>query len=210
MMFNVGIQDLRWAPLETLDVSGNKLVGFVPPMLCATGDINGNGENGEFHCDIIACSAGTWSPIGRATQKRSRAIEDDNRYECLPCPGGTEHLGSKLCPKANVIGSIKKPVYVDDTFIVGAVLAAMCLCCSSGLIGAKVQRLLYGKSSDKTSKNLAIYGDTETGPVENDDGQGSTRIVACINGSGDVGGEEELYFLNNLQDDNGEEGKEIS
>ncbi len=52
--------DFRFLPLEYLDVSGNKLEGDVPPMLCLTGDINGNGENGYFNCDTIACPSGTW------------------------------------------------------------------------------------------------------------------------------------------------------
>ena len=49
---------LKFPPLERLDISGNKLVGFVPPMLCLTGDINGNGAYGNYRCDFIACNPG--------------------------------------------------------------------------------------------------------------------------------------------------------
>uniref|UniRef100_A0A7S4VIX4 Leucine-rich repeat-containing N-terminal plant-type domain-containing protein n=3 Tax=Ditylum brightwellii TaxID=49249 RepID=A0A7S4VIX4_9STRA len=85
--------DLRFAPLEYLDVSGNAIRGFVPPMLCLTSGINGNGADGTSTCDVIACSEGHWSPIGRATTP-----EEPVQYECIPCyEGSSPFLGSKTC-----------------------------------------------------------------------------------------------------------------
>jgi hypothetical protein len=37
--------DLRWTSLTRLDISGNKLRGVLPPMLCMMQELNGNGEN---------------------------------------------------------------------------------------------------------------------------------------------------------------------
>lgn len=176
--------DLRFAPLESLDVSGNKIEGFVAPMLCLTGDINGNGENGDFSCDVVSCSAGTWSPIGRATHKTSRFVEEEGRYECQPC-SGAKYLGTKTCPVAHVVvGSFSKSTGDTDeiVFIAGLIVAALFLCCTSGIIGARISRFL--------SRNAM------TGAVK----EGSKSDGAVISGSSekynDQDEAEELWFLN--------------
>lgn len=130
--------DLRWSPLESLDVSGNSLEGFVPPMLCLTGDINGNGENGDFNCDTVACSLGTWSPTGRATHMASREAALD-RTECEPCEAA-KYLGSKHCPSslsASTGGWLRMPVAaaVDGALLLSvlvamAVVSCFCLSCA--------------------------------------------------------------------------------
>lgn len=58
--------DLRFAPLEILDVAGNQLTGYVPNSLCRKSGVNGNGLDGLYSCDVIACRSGTYAPDGRA------------------------------------------------------------------------------------------------------------------------------------------------
>eukprot|EP00594_Rhizosolenia_setigera_P016419 CAMPEP_0178963884 /NCGR_PEP_ID=MMETSP0789-20121207/15307_1 /TAXON_ID=3005 /ORGANISM="Rhizosolenia setigera, Strain CCMP 1694" /LENGTH=562 /DNA_ID=CAMNT_0020648473 /DNA_START=36 /DNA_END=1724 /DNA_ORIENTATION=+ len=79
--------DLRWAPLEFLDVTGNEFKGIVPHELCKKEGINGNGNNGSFSCDMIACSSGYYSATGRASTGK----------KCVPCKEGGSFLGSKVC-----------------------------------------------------------------------------------------------------------------
>lgn len=75
---------LRFAPLNVLDVSGNQLRGIVPPLLCNMDKVNGNGQNGDFVCNNIACPIGTYSQTGRGI--------------CRICDeGGAAFLGSKTC-----------------------------------------------------------------------------------------------------------------
>lgn len=84
--------DLRWAPLEVLDITGNELRGIIPLKLCEKDGINGIGKNGQFGCDMIACSAGFRSERGFATA-------DD---KCQPCKDGkTSFVGSKMCFGSN-------------------------------------------------------------------------------------------------------------
>jgi len=176
--------DLRFAPLESLDVSGNRIEGFVPPMLCLTGDVNGNGEDGDFACDVISCSAGTWSPIGRASHKTSRFIEEEDRYECQPCPGGAQYLGSKMCPVVNVVvGSFAPSSGNTGGIIAGFILAALLLCCTSGIAGARVSRFLSQKAviNGKAARSRSSAAQGGSG--------GSGK-------SGDQDEEEELWFLN--------------
>jgi len=79
--------DLRFAPLVNLDISGNQLIGIVPPKLCMKG-INGNGIDGAFRCDLIACPQGTYSNTG---------IADDDRT-CEPCNDAENYiLGKTQC-----------------------------------------------------------------------------------------------------------------
>lgn len=82
--------DLRWAPLETLDITGNRLRGIVPPILCRSQGINGNGDNGEFSCDSIACGVGFYTKTGLGNR-----LPDGGMY-CDPCIYDT-FLGSKEC-----------------------------------------------------------------------------------------------------------------
>ena len=173
--------DLRFAPLESLDVSGNRIEGFVPPMMCLTGDINGNGQNGDFACDVISCQRGTWSPIGRATHKTSRFVEEEDRYECQPCPGA-KYLGTKTCPAVNVIvGSFSESSGNTDGVIAGLVVAALLLCCTSGIIGARLSNFL--------SRKAVVGGAKESG-------KGSAVRSGSSGESDDQDDAEELWFLN--------------
>jgi len=87
---------LRFPPLEVLGLANNKLEGYIPPMLCLAGNVNGNGMNGHFNCDVIACPPGSWSPIGRSSP--SGVEQDEEIYECKPCHRhGSAFLGSRQC-----------------------------------------------------------------------------------------------------------------
>lgn len=76
--------DLRFPPLEELDLSNNHLVGPLPPLLCEKEGINGNGDKGVMSCDAIVCAEGTWHVNGNA------------HSGCLPCPRG-HFLGQTGC-----------------------------------------------------------------------------------------------------------------
>lgn len=126
--------DLRFAPLEYLDVGGNQLKGFVPPMLCLTGDVNRNGENGDYNCDNIACAPGFYSPIGRATAKGTVDPKTMLKYVCQPCPLGALHVGSEVCAvRGDSVGSttrafLSQPVTTNvAALIMGVLLAAVCI-----------------------------------------------------------------------------------
>ena len=177
-----------------MDLSGNRIEGFIPPMMCLTGDINGNGENGDFACDVVSCQRGTWSPIGRATHKTSRFVEEEDRYECQPCPGA-KYLGTKTCPAVNVIvGSFSESSGNTDGIIAGLVVAALLLCCTSGIVGARLSQFL--------SQKTAVGGSKESS-------KGSAVGSGDSGKSGDQDDAEELWFLNIPKDgiDDGVETK---
>merc|ERR1712154_745090 len=59
--------------------------GVVPPLLCLKEGLNGNGEDGLFDCDKIACDLGHYSETGSGN--------------CQACKHGGSYLGSKHCHK---------------------------------------------------------------------------------------------------------------
>lgn len=102
--------DLRWAPLELLDISGNGIRGIVPPKLCDKPGLNGNGSQGSYGCNKIACPIGTYSPSGREREGEL----------CLPCHhNNAEVLGNNSCRKVG-IGSSAFGVFI---FLVTLALA---------------------------------------------------------------------------------------
>lgn len=100
--------DLRWAPLEKLDVSGNKLRGIVPPALCRQQGVNGNGQDGEFSCERIACPMGFYSDTGNGVTPGS------NGPKCKPCVYGGVYLGTKVCSIANAVLPIRNKHIFSD------------------------------------------------------------------------------------------------
>jgi len=80
--------DLRYPPLEELDLTGNQLQGPLPPLLCTMSGVNGNGVNGEFSCDMIVCPEGTFHWGGHTPTYQS---------SCIPCPGNKDLLGQTTC-----------------------------------------------------------------------------------------------------------------
>lgn len=82
--------DLRFAPLERMDISGNRLIGLVPLMLCTKLGINGNGLISKLGCNHIACPVGYYSSTGTGSWS--------NTVKCLPCRKGDGlFLASKKC-----------------------------------------------------------------------------------------------------------------
>jgi hypothetical protein len=102
---------LRFAPLKKLDVSGNKLVGIVPPLLCNKDGLNGNGkEQSALTCHAIACPVGTFSHYGHGI--------------CQPCDNGEGmYLASKNC--SPVIGSTSREIELEHTRSAGKVVAGI-------------------------------------------------------------------------------------
>lgn len=82
--------ELKFAPLERLDVAGNRFLGIVPESLCYKAGLNGNGMNGEFTCDHIACPIGQFSPLGTGS------VADPKSPQCQPCLTA-RFIGSKSC-----------------------------------------------------------------------------------------------------------------
>lgn len=84
--------DLRWTSLTRLDVSGNKLRGVLPPLLCMMQELNGNGENNVYYCDRIACPANTFNAFGH---------HGYHGEPCQPCydvhPPEETYIGQKTC-----------------------------------------------------------------------------------------------------------------
>lgn len=60
-------EELSLAPLQTLTLAENYLSGYVPDALCRKVGVNGNGRDGFFGCDFVACRMGTFHPEGHAT-----------------------------------------------------------------------------------------------------------------------------------------------
>jgi len=82
--------DLRFAPLELLDIAENVMTGFVPVGLCQKAGVNGNGKDGIFTCDTIACHPGSSSSLGRADAGTSG-------IKCATCDSAALYLGSTVC-----------------------------------------------------------------------------------------------------------------
>ena len=127
--------DLRWTSVIHLDVSGNRMRGLIPPLLCMMGELNGNGRDGAFYCDRIACPPGTYNSLGRL----------DGGEACRPCNDETTpFIGQKACVKSRGSGfDWKKEIeaaqlagermgmspIVRVGIVIGALLLAIILCC---------------------------------------------------------------------------------
>lgn len=81
--------DLRFPPLEHLDISDNVMTDCVPSGLCRKSGVNGSGKDGIFACDTIPCQPGSASPIGRADAGVSG-------LKCTSCMNAL-YLGSTAC-----------------------------------------------------------------------------------------------------------------
>jgi hypothetical protein len=83
--------ELGFAPLQSLDVAENQLIGGVPGALCQKKGLNGNGEDGIFMCDVIACRPGTHTSTGRASP-------GEGGEKCRLCEADTNpYLGTIDC-----------------------------------------------------------------------------------------------------------------
>ena len=83
--------DLQWTSITNLDISGNKIRGMVPPLLCMMDELNGNGSDNVFYCDRIACPEGTYNENGFHHGSRGEV--------CRPCYDETPFIGLKTCSR---------------------------------------------------------------------------------------------------------------
>lgn len=105
--------ELQYAPLEVLDLSDNELVGFVPQSLCGKAGVNGNGLDGVFSCQKIACPVGTYSPSGRGGGADG---------ECISCAKQTDqYLARTVC--GGVVAT--SPTTMDAGAIAGVIIVSM-------------------------------------------------------------------------------------
>jgi len=110
--------DLRWAPLKSLDISGNMLIGDIPPKLCQKAAINGNGEGGAFACSQIACATGYYSETGHG-------VLFGLGKQCEACPAGEGlYLASKTCAgplhsKRAASGNFAGPFFITVSVLAG-------------------------------------------------------------------------------------------
>lgn len=81
--------DLQWTSMTRLDLSGNRIRGIVPPMLCMKEELNGNGEDNVFYCDRIACPEGTYNKYG--------FHHGADGETCQPCYDETPFIAQKAC-----------------------------------------------------------------------------------------------------------------
>jgi len=165
--------DFRFLPLEHLDVSGNKLEGNVPPMLCLTGDINGNGKYGDFNCDTIACPSGTWSPIGRASPYEGSEGGTKQEYSCQPCKKSLTFLGSKICGGAIMFDSDREPIHGmmqlgsrEFITILTVPLLGACLIvlCTTSIFYRFGRRSSIDSDTDQDSPNSNVESRSKKGP----------------------------------------------
>mmetsp|Transcript_15049 Transcript_15049/g.18356 ORF Transcript_15049/g.18356 Transcript_15049/m.18356 type:complete len:699 (-) Transcript_15049:92-2188(-) len=103
--------DFRWTPLKVMDISGNKIRGIIPPKLCLKDGVNGNGMNGEYDCDHIACPVGTFSVLGRK--------DIQFQITCRPCEHNSDPvLGLTECRQLGVASGIFGIVVLITTMMI--------------------------------------------------------------------------------------------
>mmetsp|Transcript_40145 Transcript_40145/g.84320 ORF Transcript_40145/g.84320 Transcript_40145/m.84320 type:complete len:362 (-) Transcript_40145:40-1125(-) len=163
--------DLRFVPLKVLDISGSKLQGVVPPLLCIKEGVNGNGIGPPGYdfgllwaCENIACPKGTYSKIGRAMIPENEGEDGILCEQCYDNPA-TFFLGRTHCSDINIGGLHIRTDAVGRGFIksvpVIVVVALM------GLFSR------YKLSRKKSSANLppATSEDADIDVEDNDDTQ---------------------------------------
>ena len=79
--------DLRWTSITSLDISGNMIRGVVPPLLCMMEELNGNIEDHVYYCDRIACPRGSYNSFGGGRSGKP----------CQPCYDESPFIGRKVC-----------------------------------------------------------------------------------------------------------------
>jgi len=155
--------DLRWAPIENLDVTGNTLRGVVPPMLCLKEGINGNGDDGQFDCRNIACEVGFHSKLGRQGSS--------GKVSCAPCKHEGNYLGSKKCDKRI---DLSTPTYVTLSTIdhvspsEGMSGTSIFVFCFG--FGTLALSFLYKRYKERTPREIYVYDKgVEISLSQNDD-----------------------------------------
>lgn len=96
--------DLAFAPLNRLNLTGNRLTGVVPPKLCMI-RANGNGNGEIYECDNILCAEGTYSDTGIASITG----------QCKTCAEGADFLGRRSCVSLKSTGSFSGVLWSSST-----------------------------------------------------------------------------------------------
>lgn len=187
--------DLRFAPLEYLDVSGNKLMGDVPTMLCQAGDINGNGRDGIFQCDVIACSEGTYSPSGFA-----EGIEGLAFRACLPCRTNT-YIATKYCNSGFSISKVMDSETVGSSngyvLVIIIVISALCMSFLCQPVVSKKHHERLRRNDNKADEGSDIGGSEKAVHAFNLDKSKNTYSLKVSTQSrlGDASGAHPLSFI---------------
>jgi len=135
--------DLRFSPLEYLDLGGNQLQGPVPPMLCLAGGVNGNGDRGSYRCDAIACPAGTWHP---------RGFRLGGRGSCIPCPGRNSNLiGQRSCGLVAMSSfeSVGQAAHNNLGYVGLAIISIFVLITVLGIVVVSRNRRMVGQKGNR-------------------------------------------------------------
>lgn len=171
--------DLKWAPLEKLDISGNKIRGIVPNTLCLKTFVNGNGEQGEYNCDKIACPVGTYSYKGYH--------DADDFSKCFQCmDDSAKFLGLKTCRNKGHRNGYKYIKNEIAHFHFGFFLSAMSF---FGLLGCMVYSVVRSasnydraprtepnNSSSATTHDIPEYSDIT--PMITDEEENSSERIS--------------------------------
>lgn len=167
--------DLRWTDLTKLDISGNRIRGVVPPLLCLMEDLNGNGNNNVFHCDRLACPSGHYNTKGRY-------FDGSKEEKCLPCYDDTPFIGQKSCTHKNnphsVFGQImdgsqvviesaqgfSSKLVIAILFLAGSILFCCCV--------LRRSRQRYQKEVNKIEQRAILHHTNGTQRKYRDDNEG--------------------------------------
>ena len=146
--------DLRFAPIQSLDVSGNKLRGIVPSTLCLKSHVNGNGQGGDYNCENIACPVGYFSRNGYA-------LYDS---KCMKCSDSSaKYLGAKTCHNPaihHVIGGRKS--FAGFVFVLGVIGSVVYVILF--IVKKKREKMehLYGMADKSEQSTTKIYNSEGT------------------------------------------------
>lgn len=102
--------DLRWTDITKLDISGNRIRGVVPPILCLMEDLNRDENRNVLVCDRLACPS-------RSYNSKGAYFGSSNEGKCLPCYDENPFIGQKSCTQKNNPGSLVGQ-FLDGTQIV--------------------------------------------------------------------------------------------
>eukprot|EP00586_Coscinodiscus_wailesii_P021229 CAMPEP_0172500918 /NCGR_PEP_ID=MMETSP1066-20121228/144124_1 /TAXON_ID=671091 /ORGANISM="Coscinodiscus wailesii, Strain CCMP2513" /LENGTH=571 /DNA_ID=CAMNT_0013275417 /DNA_START=104 /DNA_END=1819 /DNA_ORIENTATION=+ len=112
--------ELRFTPLENLNVADNRLKGRVPPMFCLKGGVNGNGNKGEYDCDHLACPVGTYSHTGMGPNCRACSKGNGFTLGATDCSKGAPMVKGKE-------GHHRREGGMSGIDIFGLILLSMCV-----------------------------------------------------------------------------------
>mmetsp|Transcript_40623 Transcript_40623/g.85018 ORF Transcript_40623/g.85018 Transcript_40623/m.85018 type:complete len:743 (-) Transcript_40623:680-2908(-) len=176
--------DLRWTSLTRLDISGNRLRGAIPPLLCRAEGLNGNGEDDISHCDRVACPAGTSNAFGFR-----HGVDGE---ECLPCDDKSPYIAQKVCtmgqhspsPKVNFVAAVQMTAKVTGARV--GVSAMHELAITFGVLFivpvaisrlARKHRMAQKERREPKSNQRDVLSSTHSEEAENDTNEGRHSLA---------------------------------